>query len=68
MAAVTDRASWRAMLDDLLVEMKAHTREGDAIAALAGFRWSQVDPVDSGDRREHGQVLAPGRKPRAAAS
>jgi predicted dithiol-disulfide oxidoreductase (DUF899 family) len=31
--ALTDRASWQAQLDDLLVREKAHTREGDAIAA-----------------------------------
>jgi predicted dithiol-disulfide oxidoreductase (DUF899 family) len=31
--AVTDRAAWQAQLDDLLVREKAHTREGDAIAA-----------------------------------
>jgi len=31
--AVTDRATWQAQLDDLLVREKAHTREGDAIAA-----------------------------------
>ena len=31
--AVTDRASWQAQLDELLVREKAHTREGDAIAA-----------------------------------
>ena len=30
---VTDRASWQAELDKLLVREKAHTREGDAIAA-----------------------------------
>src|ERR1700683_2863704 len=30
---VTDRATWQAQLDDLLVREKAHTREGDAIAA-----------------------------------
>jgi predicted dithiol-disulfide oxidoreductase (DUF899 family) len=30
---VTDRASWQAELDGLLVREKAHTREGDAIAA-----------------------------------
>ncbi len=30
---VTDRASWQAQLDELLVREKAHTREGDAIAA-----------------------------------
>ena len=31
--AVTDRATWQAQLDELLVREKAHTREGDAIAA-----------------------------------
>jgi predicted dithiol-disulfide oxidoreductase (DUF899 family) len=31
--AVTDRASWQAQLDELLIREKAHTREGDAIAA-----------------------------------
>jgi predicted dithiol-disulfide oxidoreductase (DUF899 family) len=31
--AVTDRATWQALLDELLVREKAHTREGDAIAA-----------------------------------
>ncbi len=31
---VTDRATWQAQLDDLLVREKAHTREGDAIAAV----------------------------------
>src|SRR5580700_8777186 len=30
---VTSRASWQAELDRLLVREKAHTREGDAIAA-----------------------------------
>jgi predicted dithiol-disulfide oxidoreductase (DUF899 family) len=33
MPAVTDRAAWQAQLDGLLVREKAHTREGDAIAA-----------------------------------
>jgi predicted dithiol-disulfide oxidoreductase (DUF899 family) len=31
---VVDRASWQAQLDELLVREKAHTREGDAIAAV----------------------------------
>src|SRR6516165_7786132 len=31
--AVVDRATWQAQLDDLLVREKAHTHEGDAIAA-----------------------------------
>jgi predicted dithiol-disulfide oxidoreductase (DUF899 family) len=30
---VADRATWQAQLDELLVREKAHTREGDAIAA-----------------------------------
>src|SRR6202020_300761 len=30
---VADRAPWRAAGDELLVREKAHTREGDAIAA-----------------------------------
>lgn len=30
---VVDRAAWQAQLDQLLVREKAHTREGDAIAA-----------------------------------
>ncbi|MFI5505835.1 DUF899 family protein [Mycobacterium sp. NPDC051804] len=30
---VVDRAAWQAELDELLVREKAHTREGDAIAA-----------------------------------
>jgi predicted dithiol-disulfide oxidoreductase (DUF899 family) len=32
---VVDRAVWQAQLDGLLVREKAHTREGDAIAAAA---------------------------------
>jgi predicted dithiol-disulfide oxidoreductase (DUF899 family) len=31
--AVVDRAAWQATRDELLVREKAHTREGDAIAA-----------------------------------
>jgi predicted dithiol-disulfide oxidoreductase (DUF899 family) len=30
---ITDRASWQGQLDDLMTREKAHTREGDAIAA-----------------------------------
>jgi predicted dithiol-disulfide oxidoreductase (DUF899 family) len=33
MPEVTDRAAWQDQLDKLLVREKAHTREGDAIAA-----------------------------------
>ena len=31
--AIVDRSTWQAQLDELLVREKAHTREGDAIAA-----------------------------------
>jgi predicted dithiol-disulfide oxidoreductase (DUF899 family) len=53
---VTDRATWQAQLDNLLVREKAHTREGDAIAA-ARRRLPMVEmdssiPVTG----EHGQV------------
>ena len=34
MPLVVDRARWQAQLDELLVREKAHTREGDAIAAV----------------------------------
>ncbi len=54
--AVTDRATWQAELDDLLVREKAHTREGDAIAA-ARRRLPMVE-VDSAIPLigEHGPV------------
>ena len=43
---VTDRATWQAQLDDLLVREKAHTREGDAIAAARrGLPMVEVDPA-----------------------
>jgi predicted dithiol-disulfide oxidoreductase (DUF899 family) len=43
--AVTDRATWQAQLDDLLVREKAHTREGDAIAAARRrLPMMEVDP------------------------
>jgi len=45
MPAVTDRAAWQAQLDDLLVREKAHTREGDAIAAARRrLPMVEVDP------------------------
>jgi predicted dithiol-disulfide oxidoreductase (DUF899 family) len=44
--AVTDRATWQAQLDELLVREKAHTREGDKIAA-ARRRLPMVE-VDAG--------------------
>jgi len=40
---IEDRAVWQAQLDDLLVREKAHTREGDVIAA-ARRRLPMVDP------------------------
>ena len=33
--AVVDLAIWQAARDELLVREKVHTREGDAIAAIA---------------------------------
>jgi predicted dithiol-disulfide oxidoreductase (DUF899 family) len=45
MPAVADRASWQAQLDDLLVREKAHTHEGDAIAAARRrLPMVEVDP------------------------
>jgi predicted dithiol-disulfide oxidoreductase (DUF899 family) len=44
--AVTDRAAWQARLDELLVREKAHTREGDAIAAVRRrLPMVEVDPA-----------------------
>jgi len=43
---VTDRATWQAQLDQLLVREKAHTREGDAIAAARRrLPMVEVDPA-----------------------
>ncbi|HEX4059418.1 MAG TPA: DUF899 family protein [Streptosporangiaceae bacterium] len=43
--AVVDRAAWQAQLDELLVREKAHTREGDAIAAARRrLPMVEVDP------------------------
>jgi predicted dithiol-disulfide oxidoreductase (DUF899 family) len=43
---VVDRASWQAGLDALLVREKAHTREGDAIAAARRrLPMVEVDPA-----------------------
>lgn len=43
---VIDRAAWQAQLDDLLVREKAHTREGDAIAAARRrLPMVEVDPA-----------------------
>src|SRR5439155_19615811 len=44
--AVVDRDIWQAQLDDLLVREKAHTREGDAIAAARRrLPMVEVDPA-----------------------
>lgn len=44
--AVVDRATWQAELDTLLVREKAHTREGDAIAAeRRHLPMVEVDPT-----------------------
>ncbi len=44
--AVVDRAAWQAQLDELLVREKAHTREGDAIAAARRrLPMVEVDPA-----------------------
>lgn len=43
---VADRATWQAQLDGLLVREKAHTREGDAIAAARRrLPMVEVDPA-----------------------
>ncbi|MFD3444729.1 DUF899 family protein [Microbacteriaceae bacterium 4G12] len=43
---VTDRATWQAQLDDLLVREKAHTRMGDALAAeRRRLPMVEVDPT-----------------------
>jgi predicted dithiol-disulfide oxidoreductase (DUF899 family) len=43
--AVTDRAAWQAQIDQLRVREKAHTREGDAIAAARRrLPMVEVDP------------------------
>ena len=56
MPEVTDRATWQAQLDELLVREKAHTREGDAIAvARRRLPMVEVDPSIP-VTGEHGQV------------
>jgi predicted dithiol-disulfide oxidoreductase (DUF899 family) len=43
---IVDRAGWQAQLDELLVREKAHTREGDAIAAARRrLPMVEVDPA-----------------------
>ena len=46
--AVVDRATWQTELDKLRVREKAHTREGDAIAAARRrLPMVEVDPPSS---------------------
>lgn len=43
---IVDRATWQAQLDELMVREKAHTREGDAIAARRRrLPMVEVDPA-----------------------
>jgi len=54
--AVTDRAAWQAQIDELRVREKAHTREGDAIAATRRrLPMVEVDP-STPVTGEHGKV------------
>ena len=54
--AVANRAAWQAQLDQLLVREKAHTREGDAIAAARRrLPMVEVDPAIT-LTGEHGPV------------
>jgi predicted dithiol-disulfide oxidoreductase (DUF899 family) len=56
MPEVTDRATWQAQLDELLVREKGHTREGDSIAvARRRLPMVEVDPSIP-VTGEHGQV------------
>jgi predicted dithiol-disulfide oxidoreductase (DUF899 family) len=56
MPPVVDRAAWQAQLDELLVREKAHTREGDAIAAVRRrLPMVEVDPAIT-LTGEHGPV------------
>ncbi len=46
MPAVVDRTSWQAEIDELRVREKAHTREGDAIAAARRrLPMVEIDPT-----------------------
>jgi len=54
--AILDRPTWQAQLDELLVREKAHTREGDAIAAARRrLPMVEVDPAVT-VTGEHGPV------------
>ena len=52
---VAERAAWQAQLDDLLAREKAHTREGDAIAAARRrLPMVEVDATIAADRGRTG--------------
>jgi predicted dithiol-disulfide oxidoreductase (DUF899 family) len=54
--AATDRAAWQTQIDELVVREKAHTREGDAIAAARRrLPMVEVDPSIP-VTGEHGRV------------
>jgi predicted dithiol-disulfide oxidoreductase (DUF899 family) len=56
MPAVTDRAAWQEQIDELRVREKAHTREGDAIAAARRrLPMVEIDP-STPVTGEHGTV------------
>ena len=48
---IVDRDTWLRERDELLVREKAHTREGDAIAAARWLRWSRCHSSVRPDRR-----------------
>src|SRR5215475_3930585 len=56
LSAVTERAAWQAQIDELRVREKAHTREGDAIAAARRrLPMVEVDP-STPVTGQHGKV------------
>ena len=44
---IVDRTAWEAEIEELRLREKAHTHEGDAIAAARGCRWSRSTPRSS---------------------
>ena len=61
--AVVDRATWQAELDAVWIQEKAHTREGDAIAAARRrLPMVEVDSTARADpyrRTSHRPVVPP---------
>ena len=56
--AVVDRAKWQAQVDELLVREKAHTREGDAIAAAPATAALAQDNGEWKDTEIHFEITA----------